>query len=39
VAAGTLSPYKARVLLILALAGNGGRPLAPTTLQAMFDTY
>jgi L-asparaginase len=39
VAAGTLSPYKARVLLILALAGNGDRPLAPAALQALFDTY
>jgi len=39
VAAGTLSPYKARVLLMLALAGNGGQPLAPGVLQAMFDTY
>lgn len=39
VAAGTLSPYKARVLLLLALAGSGGQPLAPAALQALFDTY
>jgi L-asparaginase len=42
VAGGTLSPYKARVLLMLALAQQGasGRPgLAPPQLQALFDTY
>jgi len=39
VASGTLSPYKARVLLMLALAAEGGGPLKPDVLQAIFDTY
>jgi L-asparaginase len=39
VAAGTLSPYKARVLLMLALAGNRGQPVTPAALQAIFDVY
>jgi L-asparaginase len=33
ITAGTLNPYKARVLLMLALAAG------TTDLQAVFDTY
>ena len=36
VSAGTLNPYKARVLLMLALAAGEGEPAA---LQRIFDTY
>jgi L-asparaginase len=36
VSAGTLNPYKARVLLMLALAAGH---TAPAALQKMFDTY
>jgi L-asparaginase len=36
VSAGTLNPYKARVLLMLALAANITNPAA---IQQIFDTY
>lgn len=36
VSAGTLNPYKARVLLMLALSAGEGEPAA---LQQIFDTY
>ena len=36
VSAGTLNPYKARVLLMLALAAGA---TGPVMLQRVFDTY
>ena len=39
VAAGTLNPYKARVLLALALAPGGGVATDRAGLQRVFDTY
>ncbi|BBO59556.1 asparaginase [Mycoavidus sp. B2-EB] len=37
VSAGTLNPYKARVLLMLALTGD--QPVPTSRLQSIFDTY
>lgn len=37
VSAGTLNPYKARVLLMLALSGD--QPAPTSRLQSIFDTY
>ena len=39
VAGGTLSPFKARILLMLALAGSEGRVPTSDQLQNLFDTY
>ena len=39
VSAGTLNPYKARVLLALALAPGGGVAADRAGLQRVFDTY